>query len=179
MVASDESLAAAAARGDRAAFASLVERHYDRIFRLGFRILGSRADAEDLAQDICVALPGKLARFDGRSRFATWLHRVVINAARDVLRRRASRARAGDGWGDIERMRRAEAAERRDSLDWLAAAMTALKPDLRETVALVLGEEMSHAEAAAVLGLSEGSVSWRMSEVRKTLRALAAQEERI
>ena len=52
----DETLAEAAAGGDRAAFAVLLGRHYDRIFALAFRLTGSRADAEDLAQEICAAL---------------------------------------------------------------------------------------------------------------------------
>ena len=56
----DETLARAAADGDRAAFATLLGRHYDRVFALAFRLTGQRAEAEDLAQDICVALPAKL-----------------------------------------------------------------------------------------------------------------------
>jgi RNA polymerase sigma-70 factor, ECF subfamily len=179
MTVSDESLAMAAAAGDAPAFARLVERHYDLVFRLGFRVLGSRADAEDLAQEVCVALPAKLRLYRGEARFTTWLYRVVLNAARDMLRRAASRARAGDGWGDVELMRRAEAEERAEALGWLATAMAVLRPDLRETLALVLGEEMSHAEAGEVLGISEGTVSWRISEVKKTLRALAAKEARV
>lgn len=173
----DEDLAGAAATGDRDAFAALVARHYDRVFRLAWRVTGRRADAEDLAQEVCLALPAKLARFDGRARFSTWLHRVTLNAARDHLRRQATRARAGDGWGEVETLRRAEAAETRAALDWLDAAMSALSPDLRETAALVLGEELSHAEAGEILGLSAGTVSWRMSEIRKALRAIAAREE--
>ena len=54
---SDETLATAAAGGDRGAFAALVERHYDRIFGLAYRLTGLRAEAQDLAQDICAALP--------------------------------------------------------------------------------------------------------------------------
>lgn len=179
MIASDESLAEAAAGGDGPALARLVERHYDRVFRLAWRITGNRADAEDIAQEVCAALPAKLRRWRPGSRFAPWLGQVAVNAARDALRRHATRARAGAGWGEVELARAAEAGERAEALDWLARAMAALRPELRETVALVLGEELSHAEAAEVLGLSEGTVSWRMSEVRKALRALAAREERV
>jgi len=55
--------------------------------------------------------------------------------------------------------------------------MQALAPELRETVALVLGEELSHAAAGVALGVSEGTVSWRMSKVREQLRALAQEEQ--
>ncbi|MEL6235424.1 MAG: RNA polymerase sigma factor [Pseudomonadota bacterium] len=177
MATGDEDLAREAARGDRAAFAVLVDRHYDAIFRLAWRLLGSRADAEDVAQDVCVALPAKLGRFEARARFTTWLHRVTLNAVRDHLRRRATRQRAAEGWGEVELMRSAEAAETRAALGWLASAMSALPDDQRETAALVLGEELSHAEAGAVLGISAGTVSWRMSAIRAALRAMAAAEE--
>lgn len=173
----DETLALAAGSGDRAAFASLLARHYDRIFGLAFRLTGSRADAEDLAQDICAALPVKLAHWRAEARFTTWLYRVVVNAAHDLRRRHASRARAADGWGDWEIARQAQMAEEAEVLDWLTAAMARLTPELRDTVALVLGEEMTQAEAGQVLGVSEGTIAWRMSEVKKRLRAIAAQEE--
>jgi RNA polymerase sigma-70 factor (ECF subfamily) len=173
----DEALAHAARNGDREAFAALLERHYDRMLRLGWRLLGSAAEAEDLAQDICLALPAKIAGFRGEARFSTWLHRVVVNAAHDRRRRAATRAKAADGWGDWEISRRAEAAEAQAAADWLSRAMAALSDDLRDTVALVLGEELTHREAGKVLGVSEGTVSWRMSEVKRHLRALAAAEE--
>ena len=172
----DEELVARAKAGDGAAFGRLVERHYDLVFRVGCRLLGSVAEAEDLAQDVCVALPGKLDGFRGEARFTTWLYRVVVNAARDRQRRLATERRAWDGWAEVEAMGRTEARERDDDLAWLHQAMASLPDDLRETVALVLGEDLTHALAAQALGVSEGTVSWRMSEVRKALRAMVRQE---
>ena len=67
-------------------------------------------------------------------------------------------------------------AETAAAQDWLMTTMARLSPELRDTVALVLGEEMTQGQAAEVLGLSEGTVAWRMSEVKKRLRALAAEE---
>ena len=172
----DEILATAAAGGDRAAFAALITRHYDRIYGLGWRLTGSAADAQDLAQEICAALPAKLAGWRGEARFTTWLYRVTVNAAADLRRRQMTRARAADGWGDWEIARQAEMAEAREARLWLEGAMARLSVDLRDTVALVLGEELTQTEAAAVLGVSEGTVAWRMSEVKKRLRSLAAEE---
>ena len=171
MTVSDEALARAAANGDGEAFASLLERHYDRVFRLAFRLTGARAEAEDLCQDVCAALPGKLSAFRGEARFTTWLFRVVMNAGHDRRRRRATFAKAAEGWGEVEVARRAEAVEAAEAMDWLTAAMRGLPEELRDTVALVL-DEVTHAEAAEVLGVSEGTVSWRMSEVKKRLRAM-------
>ena len=71
---------------------------------------------------------------------------------------------------------RAEAQAAREAGEWLQAAMGRLNTDLRDTLALVL-DEMTHAEAAEILGISEGTVSWRMSEARKALRAMRQEEE--
>lgn len=175
---SDGELVRKASAGDREAFRELLELHYDRIFRFCFRLTGSREEAEDLTQDICLALPAKLKRFKGRARFTTWLYRVAMNAALDRRRRTKSRAKAARGWGDWEVNRRVAAAERAADLDWLRRSMAALPDDLRDTVALTLDGEMTHAQAGEVLGVSEGTVSWRLSEVRKRLRALWQEEGR-
>ena len=172
----DEALARAAANGDRDAFAALLSRHYDRIFGLAFRLAGSRAEAEDLAQDICLALPAKLASYRQAARFTTWLYRVTVNAAHDRRRRAATHHRATGGWGDWEANRRAANAEAAEAQGWLVATMSRLPPELRDTVALTLGEDLSQKEAAQVLGLSEGTIAWRMSEVKKRLRDMARAE---
>ncbi len=174
----DEMLASAAARGDRDAFAALVARHYDRVYGLAYRLCGDRADAQDMAQDICAALPAKLRNWRGEARFTTWLYRVVMNAAHDQRRRQATRSKAASGWGDWEIARQDEIGVQAAALDWLTLTLRRLPVELRDTVALVLGEEMTQAEAASVLGLSEGTVAWRMSEVKKRLRAIAAEEAR-
>ena len=90
----DEALAQAAGQGDRAAFATLVNRHYDRLFRLCWRLTGSATLAEDLAQEVCVKLPLALRSFRGEAKFTTWLYRVALNAVRDDARRAATRAKA-------------------------------------------------------------------------------------
>ena len=173
---SDTALARAARAGDRAAFAALLARHYDRLHALAWRLTGVASEADDLTQDICAGLPAKLDGFRGEARFSTWLYRVAVNAAHDARRRRATHARAASGWGDWELARQDAMAEDRAAQDWLATAMRLLPDDLRDTLALVMGEEMTQRQAADVLGLSEGTVAWRMSEVKRRLRALAAQE---
>lgn len=174
---SSEILAELAANGNAEAFRALLERHYDLMYRVAFRTLGQQADAEDLVQEVCTALPKKLASYRGDSKFESWLYRVIVNAARDLMRKRGAHARAADGWGDVEVMQRATAVEKSENLGWLARAMQRLSPELRETVTLVLGEEMTHAQAGKVLGLKESSVSWRMGEVKKELRHMAKAEE--
>ncbi|MGJ8546259.1 MAG: RNA polymerase sigma factor [Sulfitobacter sp.] len=176
MKSGDNDLALAAAGGDAAGFSALLERHYDRLFRLCFRLTGSAADAEDLTQDICAALPAKLRSFRGDAAFTTWLYRLAVNAAHDRRRRRAAHAKAADGWGDWEVNRRAEIDETTAQIDWLTHAMRALPDDLRDTLALVL-DGMPHRAAGEVLGVSEGTISWRISEAKKRLAQLRAEEE--
>lgn len=171
----DEALARAAALGDSEAFSALITRHYDRVFRMAFRLTGIRAEAEDLCHDICAALPAKIRAFRGDARFTTWLYRVVVNAASDRRRRRATYAKAAEGWGEVEVARRSEASETAEALDWLTRAMGELSEDLKETLALVL-DDMTHAQAAEILDVSEGTVSWRISEAKKHLRELKELE---
>lgn len=167
----DSELAAAAMAGDREAFRRLLERHYDMVYRVAYRHVGSAADAEDIAQDVCVTLATKLRHFGNRSRFSTWLISIVINRCRDFHRRRKS----SDGL--VEKyavMREAEDADQADSdrrSAWLHDALQCLEPGLRETVLLILGEELSHAEAAKILGCAESTVSWRVHQAKKQLKA--------
>lgn len=175
MTVSDEDMAVAAQNGDEQAFASLIARQYDRLFRLCFRLTGTQHEAEDLTQDICAALPAKLASYDRRAKVTTWLYRVAVNASHDRRRKQASHGRAADGWGDWEVNRQAAFAENAERADWLTEAMRALPDDLRDTLALVL-DDMTHAEAGDILGVSEGTVSWRLSEARKHLKSLKEKE---
>mgnify|MGYP001792771039 FL=1 len=176
MKTSDEDLADAAANGDAVAFASLLDRHYDRLFAFCFRLTGTRAEAEDMCQDICAALPAKLATYQRRSKVTTWLYRVAVNAAHDRRRKAATYAKAATGWGDWETNRTAAIEDTNHQIDWLTTAMNRLGPDLRDTLALVL-DDMTHAQAAAVLGVSEGTISWRISEAKKALRMIKKQED--
>jgi RNA polymerase sigma-70 factor (ECF subfamily) len=163
----DENLAAAAAAGDRAAFETLLRRHYDRIHGLAWQLTGSRAEADDIAQDVCVALVEKIGSFRGEAKFTTWLTGVTFNACRDWRRRRRSLGGMLDRLGVLAGI----ADMPSDPYDgiWLKSAIARLKPALRETVVLVAGQQLTHAEAAKVLGVAENTVAWRMHEVRRIL----------
>lgn len=176
MNSSDEDLAMAAASGDGAAFSALLERRYDGLFSLCFRLTGSRAEAEDLTQDICASLPARLASYRREARFTTWLWRVAMNAAHDRRRKQQTHARHASDWGNWEVNRRAGDHESAQQTDWLIEAMRALPPELRDTLALVL-DEATHAQASDVLGVSEGTISWRISEAKKRLRAMRQTED--
>ena len=173
---SDEDLVSRAASGDGAAFGLLLERHYDRVFRVVYSVLRHQSDAEDITQEIWAALPGKLRAWRGDSKLTSWLHRIALNAAKDSLRRSASRARMTAGYVEVDAMSRAETADTQIRLTWLQSALDTLSDDLRDTAALTLGEEMNFAQAAEVLGVAEGTIAWRMSEIRKRLKTLASKD---
>ena len=167
----DSELAAQAVRGDREAFGRLVERHYDLIYRLAYRMLGSAADAEDIAQDVCLALATRIGQFSGRSRFTTWLCAIVLNQCRDFLRRRKSSEGLAQKYAVLREADAADHADSQQRSSWLHDALSALEPNLRETAILVVAEDFSHAQAAEALGCAETTVSWRMHMVKKRLRA--------
>ena len=163
----DAQLVSAAVAGNRDAFEALLRAHYDRIHGLAWQLTGSRADAEDVAQDVCCALIEKLRGFRGDARFTTWLCGITVNACRDFHRRRRSFR------GLTERLTvlagiTSPASDPYDSI-WLKGAIARLKPAYRETAVLVAGQQLTHAEAAEILGVAEATVSWRMSEVRRML----------
>ena len=165
----DENLTAAAAAGNRAAFEALLRRHYDRIHGFAWQLTGSRTDADDITQEVCCTLVEKIGRFRGEARFTTWLTGITFNACRDFRRRRRSLG------GMIDRLTvlagLAATPDGRDAYDavWLKSAIARLKPALRDTVVLVVGQQLTHAEAAEILGVAENTVAWRMHEARRLL----------
>ena len=165
----DSSLVAAACAGDRDAFAALLERHYDRVHGLAWQLTGSRADADDIAQDVCCTLVEQIGSFRGEAKFSTWLCGITFNACRDWRRRRNSLRAFGERLAVLSGI--AAAPDGRDLYDaiWLKSAIARLKPALRDTAVLVAGQQLTHAEAAAILGVAEATVAWRMHEVRRLL----------
>ena len=169
----DQDRVAAARVGDRAAFEGLLRDHYDRIHGLAWQLTGSRADADDVAQEVCCTLVEKIGSFRGEAKFSTWLCAIVFNAVRDARRRR--RAFAGLTGRLAVLAGLARGPDGRDLHDamWLKGAIAGLKPALRDTVVLVAGQQLSHAEAATILGVAEATVSWRMHEARRLLAGAA------
>ena len=172
----DNDLALLAAKGDGDAFQALLERHYDRVFRIALRFSGRREDAEDVAQDVCMSLPAKLKSFRGDAGFTTWLYRVVVNRVRDVQRKQISSERVNSEYGEVIELRRGEEVEAAKEVEWLNDAMNHLSDDLRETAVLVVGEGLNHAEAGQIMGIKESTVSWRMHELKKQLKLIAKEE---
>ena len=165
----DSTLVAAAIAGDRGAFATLLERHYDRIHGLAWHLTGSRTEAEDIAQDVCCILVEKIGTFRREAKFTTWLCGITYNSCSDWRRKRRSFRSLSEKLAILTGL--ASPPDGRDAYDaiWLKSAIARLKPALRDTAVLVGGHQLTHAEAAAILGVAEATVAWRMHEVRRIL----------
>jgi RNA polymerase sigma-70 factor (ECF subfamily) len=165
----DADLIAAAAGGDRAAFEALLRRHYDRIHGLAWQLTGSRVDADDIAQEVCCTLVTRIGGFRGEARFTTWLCRIVINAVHDFRRRRRSFGGLVERFAVVAGFSRQPDGRDLHDVMWVRSAVARLKPAYRDTVVLVAEQQLSHAEAAAILGIAEATVSWRMYEARRLI----------
>lgn len=154
-----------AQRGDREAFSRLLDDHYALMYRFAFKYCGQRADAEDVTQQACVKLARVLPQFRFQSAFTTWLYRLVINCALDWHRRQPAT-------GDPELAEPVvdSNAEPAVMLRQVLTRVQAMGEGYCETLVLVHGEGLTHAEAAAVLELKESTVSWRLHEIRKRLQ---------
>jgi len=172
----DADLITAAVAGDRQAFDALLRRHYDRIHGLAWQLTGSRSDADDIAQDVCCTLVEKLAGFRREAKFSTWLCGIVFNACRDFRRRRRSFLGLAEKLAVIAGLNRGPDGRDLHDVVWLQSQIAQLKPPYRDAVILVAGEQLSHAEAAEILGVAEATVSWRMHEARRVLAAARGED---
>lgn len=174
-VPSDAALVVRAVGGDRAAFAMLVERHYDFVFRVAFRWCGDRANAEDIAQEVCVRLAKAIGNFKGESRFTTWLYSLTINAARDLTRKVKREAVKAEAWGEHNALfgEAGAAGEEEEQVAALWRLVDELPTKQRDAVLLIYGEGLSHADASEVMSCAETTVSWHIHEAKKRLKELA------
>ncbi|WP_294328180.1 sigma-70 family RNA polymerase sigma factor [uncultured Sphingomonas sp.] len=166
---SDPDLIAAAIAGDAAAFEQLLRRHYDRIHGLAWQLVGTRADADDIAQEVCCTLAERIGSFRGEAKFTTWLCRIVFNVCRDHRRKRRSFLGLTERLAVLAGL--SLPPDGRDLHDamWVRSAVAKLKPAYRDVVVLVAGQQLSHGEAAAILGIAEATVAWRLHEARRML----------
>jgi RNA polymerase sigma-70 factor (ECF subfamily) len=170
----DAALLAAHVAGDPHAFGELVRRHRDRLWAVALRTTGDPEDASDALQDALISAYRNASTFRGESAVTTWLHRVVVNACLDRMRRRRSRPTVPFPDEDGETGGRG-IPDPRDDLDAfelrmeIDRALAALPDDQRAAIVLVDDEGWSVSEAAQALGVPEGTVKSRCSRGRARL----------
>jgi RNA polymerase sigma-70 factor (ECF subfamily) len=167
----------AAAAGDRRAFDELVQLKRDRVVRTAFQITGNLDDALDVAQGVFLKLWQGLDRYDPRRRFDTWLYRVTVNAAIDMLRSRGPRGILQPLPGDPSDLRATGGAPADAALDLgrLQQAFLrlagALAPKQRAAFVLREIEGLDTAEIARVMDVTESTVRNHLMQARRILRA--------
>jgi RNA polymerase sigma-70 factor (ECF subfamily) len=172
----DRALLAAHVAGDPDAFTVLVRRHRDRLWAVALRTMRDREEAADALQDALLSAYRNAGSYRGDAAVTTWLHRVVVNACLDRMRRRAVRPSVPLGETDVPTLTDEHAAlEQR--LD-IRAALARLPEPQRVAIVLVDLQDLSVAEAAAYLGVAEGTVKSRCSRGRVALaRLLTGRQE--
>jgi RNA polymerase sigma-70 factor (ECF subfamily) len=193
----DLELVSRARAGDTAAFGELVERHRSAVFRAAVAALGSRDEAEDVAQEACVLAFRKLGSFRGDASVKTWL--LAITWHRALTRRRALAGwwqslrglpgRGGEtGRGESEAWDVAphsapgapssspeDTLLQRERMRVVAQAIRRLPAKLRDCLLLAGSSEYSYEDIAAMTGAPVGTVKWRVSEARRRVKARVAR----
>ena len=182
MTQEETAVVARARAGDDEAFRWLVIRHSEDLFRLAYRLTGSRENADDVVQEAFLRAYRSLHRFDARSRFGTWLHRITVNCAMDQLRRAGREASRRDASADESTLDRQVSvepgperlAESGQIEVQVQRALDALSPIERSAFILRHFEQMSIAEIGRQLGSRTSATKHAVFRaVRKLRRELS------
>jgi RNA polymerase sigma-70 factor (ECF subfamily) len=180
----EAALARAAARGDRSAFARLVELYKRPVYALCVRLLQDREEARDAAQEAFVRAWSSVATYDPAQSFAPWLLRIARNHCIDVVRRRLPAARRleldaereggrdGAELADPDTVHAHEALERAEVASTLDEAVAALPANYREVIHLFHVEQLSYKEIAATMEIPIGTVMTWLHRARARLRGM-------
>ncbi|GAC1470053.1 MAG: sigma-70 family RNA polymerase sigma factor [Isosphaeraceae bacterium] len=180
----DETLVGLARRGNRPASDELFLRYRGVAYRVAYRLLGNEQDALDAVQDGLLKAFSGLGDFDGRSRFSTWLVRIVANAAIDIGRKRKRQSLFGIGpgrheFGNGQAHGRepachddpARGLQRQDLRQALDAALGRLSPTIRTTFVLFAEANLSYKEIAEIQRIPIGTVMNRIFRARQKLQS--------
>ncbi len=174
--AEERSLVAAAATGDRRAFADLYRRHLDSVYARLTRVVGPVPERDDLVQQIFLDLFRALPRFRGEAAFSTFLHRIVINVACEHLERRQRQRGRTQALEDrhLEALMAPEASpeqrvRQREEMRRLFARLERLSPKRRAAFVLVAVEGVPLEEAAALLSANAPAIKQRVQDARREL----------
>jgi RNA polymerase sigma factor (sigma-70 family) len=157
-------------KGEVAAFKELVERHKDYAFTVALRILNSREEAEEAAQDAFVRAYNALATFNRDAKFSTWLYRIVVNCALTVQQKRKIKTEDLDkaqilrGGNDA-----AEGMKQKEQRYFIERALKLLSPDDVTMITLFYLKENSLEEIAESIGIETNTVKVKLHRARKRL----------
>lgn len=169
----DGELVRKARAGDAGAFEMLINRHYERMYAIAFKWTRNPADAQDVTQTACINMARGIRKLLDERTFTTWLYRVVVNAAKDSFRQnKRTEALSENNELVSQGQNPEEALYTRQMLDEIYK----LPEKEKDSILLVFGEGLSHAEAAKVLGCAETTISWRIHKAREFLSEQRARK---
>ncbi len=166
----DRALLRAHVAGDPRAFTVLVHRHRDRLWAVALRTAGDADEAADALQDALLSAYRNAAGFRGEAAVTTWLHRIVVNACLDRIRRRV--ARAAEPLGDRDLALPGDSHAAADARMDVESLLRRLPQAQRLAIVLVELEGLSVMEAAQVLGVAEGTIKSRCARARLAMAAM-------
>ena len=171
MADADADLVLKSQNGDPAAFEELVRHLQHMVHSLTFRMTGSLADAEDLAQETFLRAYEQIGSFRGASKFSTWLYRIAVNTClnwrQSEARRFQLQNRAAEELYTQQGGLRVSAATEPNEVQ---AALLKLPAKQRAAIVLTIYDGLNHAEAAKILHCSETTVSWRVFAAKRKLK---------
>jgi len=179
MADADEALVLQSQNGSVAAFEALIRNHQTMIHALTFRMSGSAADAEDLAQETFIRAYEQINHFNGGAKFSTWLYSIAVHACLNWRRNEARRFQAQTNCAEEMFARQTDTDHSFNEIAQNAqTALMKLPAKQRAAVVLTIYDGLNHAEAAKVLRCSEATISWRVfAAKRKLKRWLTAGEK--
>ncbi|MHC4766178.1 MAG: RNA polymerase sigma factor [Planctomycetota bacterium] len=163
-------------KGDLEALGAIYRATAERVFRVALRLLGCHAEAEDATQQIFLRLHRKIATFDGRSSFSTWLYRVATNHCLNLLKGRrvlAPLAQVADDPAVLDGRPATGMAADEGEAPSVARLLECLHPDDRAAIVLKEVEGLTYRQLALVLGVPPGTVMSRLHRARQRLLAAA------
>lgn len=167
-----------AANGDKAAQAALVNRNMPIVFRTAYRMLGDRAEAEDITQETFLRAWKALPDWQPKAKFSTWACTVALNLCRDRLRKKKPVLMDEVPERVDMSLRPDEALASSQAQNWIATQIQALPERQREAISLCALEGMSNIEAAETMGVSVRALESLLARARRTLRPSLKQSER-
>lgn len=170
---SDAKLLERISDGDRIAFQTLVERHTARGYRVAFRFLGRKADAEDILQDVFLRLwdkPWRYNALDGTA-FSTWLYRVISNASLNALKRKKFEISDDDWLATIpDHTNPEQQVQDKQRMLQLRHALEQLPPNQKQSLVLCFFEDFSNQEAADIMEISVVALQSLLMRAKRNLQ---------
>jgi RNA polymerase sigma-70 factor, ECF subfamily len=172
--AEEQKLVRASQDGDAIAFEGLVRHYQKMVHSLTFRMSGSWADAQDLAQDTFIQAYKQIGTFRGDAQFSSWLYRIAMNQCLNARKRTQRQATLGQEWKE----RATAVGEDAEVSQRVHEALQQLNPKQRAAVVLTTYEGHKHGAAAKIMGCSETTVSWYLFTARSKLKTLLRDLQR-